>query len=279
MSTPPSYHIKPLTSAAAAQLVAHNTGLDAANLDQDYTTLATIIRNLHHSIITDINNANDELKKLQDAQVLQAIGRPHNLRIQMPQKFDGDVKKLKVNEWIDAWSIYFKYMGVQDDKQKITLMMYQLTGPAKQYMANYSINITKGNPLGTMATFEKDLRNIYGQRDDKEGARDELTELLNKTVTAKGFMTFAEKFRTLARVSEYPDDILQTQLRNALPKDIKTLMIGLAKGKAIAKWEDYLEHGLEFHKEMNPEDAKARIFITTTSVPRRDPDAMEIDAL
>ena len=79
MSTPPSYHINPLSSAVAAQLVAHNTGLDAANLNQDYTILVTIVRNLHHNIITDVNNANDELKKLQDTQVLQAIGRPHKI--------------------------------------------------------------------------------------------------------------------------------------------------------------------------------------------------------
>ncbi len=67
-------------------------------------------------------------------------------------------------------------------------------------MINYYVRRCKGKDLGTWKGFIDELAQIYGQRDDKEGAKKEITAFFtNKDLVFKDFVKYVERFRTLGQ--------------------------------------------------------------------------------
>jgi len=106
--------------------------------------------------------------------------------------------------------------------------MYTLTrlhAPASTYIKSYYNKVQAGQGIGSWDDFAQELKNIYRQRDDKEGAKKELTVLwVNKDLAKKNFVKYAERYRTLARIVNYSDEVhinkmkkvISNKLRNAL---------------------------------------------------------------
>ncbi|KAF9441575.1 hypothetical protein P691DRAFT_791118 [Macrolepiota fuliginosa MF-IS2] len=81
--------------------------------------------------------------------------------------------------------------GVVTDQQKIICALTCLCAPASTYMKDYFAKVQNGQGLGNWDDFTKELKNIYGQRDDKEGAKKELTAIwTNKELAKKNFVKF-----------------------------------------------------------------------------------------
>jgi len=75
-------------------------------------------------------------------------------------------------------------------------------------MKLYYDKVQTGLSVGSWGNFAQELKNIYRQRDDKKGAKKELTALwVNKDLARKNFVKYAEQYRTLARIVNYSDEV------------------------------------------------------------------------
>jgi len=60
-------------------------------------------------------------------------------------------------------------------------------------MKSYYDKVQAGQGIGSWGDFAQELKNIYRQRNDKEGAKKELTALwVNKDLAKKNFVKYAE---------------------------------------------------------------------------------------
>jgi hypothetical protein len=110
--------------------------------------------------------------------------------------------------------------------------------------------------------------------DEKAGARKEIEQLFrNKSLTHNNFINYAEKFRTLARLSELEDSYLIEKLKEVLPDNLR-LAITVQGGNASTKWSIFLDQLLAFYKLLNPDKAQERIFSKDVE---KDENAMNVD--
>ncbi|EED77525.1 predicted protein [Postia placenta Mad-698-R] len=134
------------------------------------------------------------------------VGHSRQPKIGEPPAFKGSEDKTKLEEWLDLIVLWCEHEGVAMDKQRIVTALSKLQGPAHQYMKSYYVKMREGKDLGTWKAFVAELAQIYGQCDDKEGAKKEITALfINKDLASKDFVKYAERFRTLGRLTEYDD--------------------------------------------------------------------------
>jgi len=79
--------------------------------------------------------------------------------------------------------------------------------------------------VSSWGNFVQELKNIYRQRDNKEGAKKELTVLwVNKDLARKNFVKYTEQYRMLARIVNYSnkvhinkiEEVILDKLQNAL---------------------------------------------------------------
>jgi len=122
-------------------------------------------------------------------------------------------------------ALYCSASGIIVDDQKIVYTLTRLHAPASTYIKSYYNKVQAGQGIGSWDDFAQELKNIYRQRDDKEGAKKELTVLwVNKDLAKKNFVKYAERYRTLARIVNYSDEVhidkmkkvISNKLRNAL---------------------------------------------------------------
>ena len=147
-----------------------------------------------------------------------------------------------------------------DDQKRIVVALSLLKGAAHKYMSSYYDKLEAGQSVGTWANFKNELVQIYGQRDDKEGAKKELTALFNnKDLATKNFVKYAEKFRTLGRLSGYDDALLIEKLRLVIDNSMRMCLIG-AINNLPNRWTDFLDLLLDYYKELYPEKTQGKIF-------------------
>ena len=148
-------------------------------------------------------------------------------------------------------------------------------------MKKYFDDNCLGKDLGSWDNFASELNAIYGCRDDKERAKDEITQLwTNKTLASKDFIKYAEQYRTLACIVDYQDGIHIDKLHGVISQELQNaLVVFEVSGKTPNKWEDYLELLLMAYKALHPEKSKSVIFGTSNNKGNssNDPNAMEID--
>ncbi|KAI0323537.1 hypothetical protein GY45DRAFT_1211245, partial [Cubamyces sp. BRFM 1775] len=158
-------------------------------------------------------------------------------------------------------SLWCAHEGITTDKQKIVTALSRLQGPAHKYMASYYDRVGRGQDLGTWDAFMDELAQIYGQRDDKEGAKKEITALFsNKDLAAKDFIKYAERFCTLGRLTGYNDELLIDKLREVVSRDMRIALVGTQGKNAPKKWPDFLDMLLDFYRELNPEKMRGTVF-------------------
>lgn len=229
-----------------------------------------IIGHLDHTaspMIVALQNENQELsKKIDTLQALIASEKEERkkskaLKMDEPPEFKGTEDRQKLTEWLNLLSLFFMNQEIDSDKKKILMALYRLKGPAHQYMGSYYDKVRQQKDLGTWDDFVEELEAIYGQRDDKEGAKKEIAQLFNnKDLAAKDFIKYAERFRTLGRITDYDDDLLIDKLLEVIPRDMRLVLAGKDSDSLPEDWMEYLDLLLSIYKMINPEKARGSIF-------------------
>ena len=79
------------------------------------------------------------------------------------------------------------------DDQKIIYTLTHLHAPTSTYMKLYYNKVEAELSIGSWGDFVQELKNIYKQWDDKEGAKKKLTALwVNKDLARKNFVKYTE---------------------------------------------------------------------------------------
>lgn len=244
------------------------------DLKNEITTRCDDLRALITTQGTLITNVATQVGNL-PASAGQSGGGPRQPKIGEPPKFSGaDKKSTDLQDWVAQLGVWFAHEGIVTDKQKIVTALSRLEG-AQKYMGSYYELVEQGAYTGTWENFKHELRAIYGQRDDKEGAKKELTTLFeNKNLAHHDFIKYAEKFRTLGRLSGYDSALLIEKLRLVITQDLRMCLIGVGANIPTI-WTSFLDLLLEYYKALHPEKAQGSIFGSghkgDTSVP------MEVD--
>ncbi|OSX57516.1 hypothetical protein POSPLADRAFT_1061745 [Postia placenta MAD-698-R-SB12] len=171
-------------------------------------------------------------------------GHSRQPKIGEPPAFKGSEDKTKLEEWLDLIVLWCEHEGVATDKQRIVTALSKLQGPAHQYMKSYYVKMREGKDLGTWKAFVAELAQIYGQRDDKEGAKKEITALfINKDLALKDFV-----------------NLLIDKLREVIPHDMWLVLAGKDESTLPKDWTLFLDILLNINKIVNPEKARGSVF-------------------
>lgn len=248
-------------------LVEANTGENTSTLGEIKPQVA--------NLSSQVANLNTQMAQLPVS--AQSSGGTRQPKIGEPPEFNGTDGKVKFQEWMNKIQLWVVHENIVTDKHRITVAMNKLSGSAVQYMEPWIEKLTSGKTIGTWDEFVHELAIQYGQRDEKEGAKKELTALfINTDLAHKNFVKYAEKFRTLGRISGYEDSLLIDKLSQVIEKDMRLALIGYKSGNNMpTKWGEYLDLLLEIFKDVHPDKAQGRIF----GRDKGPSDAMDVDAV
>jgi len=92
-------------------------------------------------------------------------------------------------------ALYCSVSSIIRDDQKIMCALTCLHTPASTYIKVYFDKVQSGENLGSWGDFAQELKNIYGQRDDKEGAKKKLIALwVNRDLAKKNFVKYVKRY-------------------------------------------------------------------------------------
>lgn len=205
------------------------------NLNNFITARELELSTHYHALFKHLNQQHQQTMSIIHSLKSQLDALPANVgntdlrqpKMGEPTEFRGSDDKTKLMEWLNLIALYCEHEKIVTDHQRIVLASAKLRGPAHQYMAAYYEAIRAKRDLGTWDSFVKELSAIYGQRDDKEGAKKEITALFqNKDLAGKDFIKYAERFRTLGRLTGYEDGLLIDKFREVIPRDMRLVLAG-----------------------------------------------------
>ena len=154
--------------------------------------------NHYNSALTTAYNriATLEVKVTHLQRALSALPRGNvALKAKVPEllTFLDSENKMHLHDWLSQIALYCSVSGIIADDQKIVCTLTRLHAPASTYMKSYYDKVQAGQGIGSWDDFTQELKNIYRQRDDKEGAKKELMVLwVNKDLAKKNFVKYAE---------------------------------------------------------------------------------------
>jgi len=152
-------------------------------------------------------------------------------------------------------------------------------------MKSYYDKVQAGLDVGSWGNFAQELKNIYRQRDDKEGAKKELTVLwINKDLAKKNFVKYAEQYKMLARIVNYSDKVHINKMKKVIPDELQNvLVIYEVTNQSPKTWNDYLKLLMQAYKALHPDKAQGAIFGPEAngekSGGKKDLNAMEINEI
>ena len=92
-------------------------------------------------------------------------------------------------------ALYCSASSIIHNDQKIVCALTRLYALASTYIKVYFDKVQSGANLGSWGDFAQELKNIYGQKDDKEEAKKELTVLwVNRDLAKKNFVKYVERY-------------------------------------------------------------------------------------
>ena len=98
-------------------------------------------------------------------------------KVPEPPTFAGSENKMHLHDWLSQIALYCSASGIVADNQKIVCALTRLCAPTSTYMKSYYDKVQAGMDISSWGDFAQELKNIYGQRDDKERAKKELMAL------------------------------------------------------------------------------------------------------
>jgi len=118
--------------------------------------------------------------------------RSEKLTAELPT-FAGSKNKMYLHDWLSQIALYCSVSSILADDQKIVCALTRLCAPTSTYMKSYCNKVQAEQGVGSWGNFAQELKNIYRQRDNKEGAKKKLTALwVNKDLAKKNFIKYAE---------------------------------------------------------------------------------------
>lgn len=229
-------------------------------------TLFTQINTLNNLVVNQQELMKSHKKQVDDLPATAGGGHSRQPKIGEPPIFKGSDNKVKLEEWRNLISLWCTHEGIVTDKQKIITALSRLQGPAHKYMESYYHRVGKNQDHGTWDNFVDELAQNYGQRNDKEGAKKEITALFNnKDLAAKDFIKYAERFRTLGCLTGYKDTLLIDKLREVISHDMHIALIGKGEKEVLTTWTAFLDMLLGFYKELNLEKTRGTVFSKSNS--------------
>jgi len=123
------------------------------------------------SLETEVICLQGELTRLPGGNVASKTKVPE------PPIFAGSENKIQLHDWLSQIALYCSVSEIIADDQKIICALTRLCAPASTYIKSYYDKVQAGQGVGSWGDFAQELKNIYGQRDDKEGVKKELTVL------------------------------------------------------------------------------------------------------
>ena len=98
-----------------------------------------------------------------------------------------------IHDWLSQIALYCLASSIISDNQKIICALTYLHAPTSTYMKLYYDKVQVGLSVGSWGDFAQELKNIYGQRDDKERVKKKLMVLwVNKDLARKNFVKYTE---------------------------------------------------------------------------------------
>jgi len=188
-----------------------------------------------------------------------------------PPTFIGSENKMHLHDWLSQIALYCSASNIIADNQKIVYALTRLHAPASTYIKSYYDKVQAGQGVGSWGDFVQKLKNIYGQRDDKEGAKKELMALwVNKDLAKKNFIKYAERYRTLARIVNYSNEIHIDKMKEVIPDELQNaLVIYEITNQCPKTWNDYLKLLMQAYKALHPDKAQGAIFGPEANVEKR----------
>ena len=188
-------YVKAVTAEAVALIAERLAEAMKAREDEIIAHFAALLSNQDTQIAAyrATTEAYRQLAESYKAQVdrLPATGSggPRQPKIGEPPEYKGSDDKVTLLEWVNHLILWCEHEGIATDKQRIIMALSRLRGPAARYMESYYTAVREQRDLGTWSDFLAELHQIYGQRDDKSGAKKEITTLFtNKDLAAKDFV-------------------------------------------------------------------------------------------
>jgi len=183
-------------------------------------------------------------------------------KVPEPPTFAGSENKIHLHDWLSQIALYCSASGIISDDQKIICALTHLHAPTSTYMKSYYDKVQAGLSIGSWNDFAQELKNIYGQQDDKEGAKKELMVLwVNKDLARKNFVKYVEQYRTLARIVNYSDKVHIDKMKKVIPDELQNaLVIYEITNQSPKTWDDYLKLLMQAYKTLHPDKAQGAIF-------------------
>jgi len=93
-------------------------------------------------------------------------------------------------------------------------------------MKLYYNKVQAGSSVGSWGDFAQELKNIYGQWNNKKRAKKELTVLwVNKDLVRKNFVKYTEWYRTLARIVNYSNEVHIDKMKKVIPDELQNALV------------------------------------------------------
>jgi len=244
-----------------------------------YNSALTTTYNRIATLEAEVIRLRRELTKLPGRNIVSKTKVPE------PPTFAGSENKMHLHNWLSQIALYCSVSGIISDDQKIICALTCLRAPASTYMKSYYDKVQAGLSVGSWGDFAQELKNIYGQRDNKEEAKKELTVLwVNKDLARKNFVKYTERYRTLARIVNYSDEVHIDKIKEVISNELRNvLVIYEIINQSPKTWNDYLKLLMQAYKALHPDKTQGAIFgpeaIGEKSGGKKDPDAMEIDEI
>jgi len=107
---------------------------------------------------------------------------------------------------------------------------------------------------------------------------------VNKDLAKKNFVKYTERYRTLARIVNYSDEVHIDKMKEVIPDELRNvLVIYEITNQSPKTWDDYLKLLMQAYKALYSDKAQGAIFSPEANVEKskgkKDPDAMEIDEI
>ena len=199
--------------------------------------------------------------------------------------FAGSENKMQLYDWLSQIALYCLASGIIADDQKIACALTRLRAPTSTYMKLYYDKAQAGQSVGFWGDFAQELKNIYKQRDNKEGAKKELMVLwVNKDLAKKNFVKYTEQYRILVRIVNYSNKFYINKMKEVIPDELQNiLVIYKITNQSPKTWDNYLKLLIQAYKALHLDKAQGAIFgpeaIREKNEGKRNPDAMEINKI
>ena len=152
-----------------------------------YNSTLTTIYNRIATLKAEVTRLQGELTRLPGENVISKAKVPE------PPTFVGSENKMHLHDWLSQIALYYSASSIIADNQKIMCALTRLCAPASIYMKSYYDKVQAGQGVGSWGDFVQELKNIYGQRNNKEEAKKKLIAFqVNKNLAKKNFVKYAK---------------------------------------------------------------------------------------